>query len=149
MVKRNMKYREAEESDIQSIRELICSSGLPSSDVDGKSQKIFVVESDGRIVAVGGIEKLGDVALVRSIAVAPEYRKNGIASSIYQLLEEYARSSEVEELYLITESAKEYFQKLGFTEQERKTTPCLIKQTSQFSELCPSSATVMVKALST
>ena len=149
MAKRNMKYREAEKSDIQSIRELICSSGLPSSDVDGKAQKIFVAESDGKIVAVGGIEKLGGIALVRSIAVAPEYRKNGIASNIYQLLEEYASSSEVEELYLITESAKEYFQKLGFTEQERKTTPCLIQQTSQFSELCPSSATVMFKALST
>ncbi len=149
MAKRNMKYRKAEESDIQSIRELICSCGLPSSDVDGKSQKIFVAESKGKIVAVGGIEKLGGIALIRSIAVAPEYRKNGIASNIYQLLEEYARSSKVEELYLITESAKEYFQKLGFTEQDRKTTPCLIKQTSQFSELCPSSATVMFKALST
>jgi len=81
-----MKYREAEESDIQAIKELICSSGLPSSDVDGKAQKILVAESDGKIVATGSIEKLGGIALIRSIAVAPEYRKNGIASNIYQLL---------------------------------------------------------------
>jgi len=146
---RNIKYREVEELDIQSIRELICSSGLPSSDVDGKAQKMFVAEFDQKIVAVGGIEIHGGIALVRSIAVAPEYRKSGIASNIYQLLEQYARSSEVEGLYLITESAMEYFQKFGFTELERETAPCLIKQTSQFSELCPSSATVMFKALST
>ncbi len=144
-----MKYREAEESDIQAIRELICSSGLPSSDIDGKAQKIFVAESDGKIIAVGGIEKLGDVALIRSIAVTPAYRSSGIASNIYRLLEAYARSLEVEELYLMTESAKEYFQKLGFSEQEREAVPWDIKQTSQFSKLCPSSATVMFKMLST
>lgn len=119
---------------------MLISCSLPSSDVDGQAQKIFVAESEGKLVAIGGIEKFGGIALIRSIAVVPEHRKYGIASNIYQLLEEYARNSEVEELYLITESAKEYFQKLGFTEQERKTTPCLIKQTSQFSKLCPSSA---------
>ncbi len=143
-----MKYREAKESDIQCIRELLYSSGLPSSDLDGQAQKIFIAESEGKLVATGGIESFGGIALIRSIAVVPEHRKIGIANSVYQLLEEYACNSGVEELYLITESAKEYFQKLGFSEQERKTVPCLIKQTSQFSKLCPSSATVMSKALS-
>ena len=149
MAKKKIKYREAEKSDIRRIREWLDSFSLPSIDVDGKAQKIFVAECDGKLVAIGGIEKLGDIALIRSIVVAPEHRKNGIASNIYQLLEKYARNLEIKGLYLITESAKEYFQNLGFNDLERKAAPCLIKQTSQFSKLCPSSATVMVKTLST
>lgn len=141
-------YREARESDFQRIRKLLESCGLPSLDVDGRKQKMFIAESDGRLVAVGGIEKYGDVALVRSIAVAPEYRKNGMASNIYHLIEEYAHDSEVVALYLMTESAGGFFQKHGFKEQERKRVPGLIKQTDQYSRLCPSSATVMFKALS-
>ncbi len=77
-----MKYREARDSDIQCIKELLCSSGLPSSDVDGQAQKIFVAESEGKLVAIGGIETFGGVALIRSIAVALEHRNNGIARNI-------------------------------------------------------------------
>ncbi len=144
-----MKYREAEESDIQRIKELLYSSGLPSTDVDGQAQKIFVVESKGKLVGIGGIEDFGGIGLIRSITVAPEHRKNGIAMNLYQLLEEYACNSGIKALYLITESAKEYFQKLGFSAQEREAVPYLIKQTSQFSKLCPTSAAVMFKTLST
>ncbi len=149
MTFKQIKYRDVKGSDIQKAIELLQSSDLPSSDIDGKTQKIIVAECKEKLVAVGGIEKLGSLALIRSIAVHPEYRNNGIASEIYHLLEKYARDSSVKELYLITESAKAYFQKLGFLEKDRQAVPHPIKQTSQFTRLCPSSATVMFKTLST
>lgn len=149
MTFKQIKYRDAKGSDIQKTIELLQASDLPSSDIDGKTQKIVVAECKEKLVAAGGIEKLGSLALIRSIAVRPEYRNNGIASSIYHLLEKYARDSSVEELYLITESAKAYFQKLGFLEKDRPAVPRPIRQTSQFTRLCPLSATVMFKTLST
>ena len=143
-----MRYREAKEQDIQRIKEFLDLSGLPSIDIDGQAQTIFVAESAERLVGTGGIEVFGRVGLIRSVAVAPEHRNNGIAKYLYTLLEAYARDAGVRTLYLITDSAKEYFQKLGFSVQARDTVPDLIKKTSQFSKLCPSSATIMCKALS-
>ena len=143
-----MRYRKAKEPDIQRIQELLEVSGLPSNDIDGRAQTIFIAEAAERLVGTGGIETFGRVGLIRSVAVAPEHRNNGIAKHLYTLLEVYARDAGVRTLYLITDSAEEYFQKLGFSVQARDTVPELIKQTSQFSRLCPSSATIMCKALS-
>ncbi len=143
-----MNYRAAEDKDIQHIRELLDSLGLPSADVDGRTQRFFVAESAEELAGVGGIETLGCIGLIRSIAVAPRHRGRGVAANLYRLLEKHARDSGIGTLYLLTETAQGYFRSHGFSVQERETIPIPMKETNQFSRLCSSSATVMRKVLS-
>ncbi len=76
--------------------------------------------------------------------VVPE--KRGIAKKIDKLIES---SLGINTLYLLlTESAIEYFIKLGFIIKDRAETPISIMETKQFKALCPSSAKVMFREIS-
>ena len=65
----------------------------------------------------------------------------------YEELEMYAKESGIECLYLITTSAKAFFDQLGYGVIERNAAPESVKQTAEFSSLCPSSAVVMKKLI--
>ncbi len=140
-----MNYREATATDLIAIKTLLDSSKLPSDDCDEHIGHFFVAEDRGRIIGAGGLEICGADGLVRSIVITPEHRGNGIAKKIYQQIEDRAYGLGVSTLYLLTESAAEYFKKLGFVVKKRSETPKSIMQTKQFRELCPSSATVMCR----
>jgi len=138
-----MNCRKATTADLKVIRELLSASKLPSDDCDEHIENFIVVEDKGKIIGTGGLELCGANGLVRSIAVTPEYRGNGIAREIYRQIEDKAYDSGIRALYLLTESATGYFKKLGFVVKDRSGIPDAIKQTRQFRELCPSSATIM------
>jgi len=138
-----MNFRKATAADLAAIKILLNSSKLPSSDCDQHIENFIVAEERGKIIGTGGFEICGTNGLVRSIVIAPEYRGNGIAKEIYQQIENGAYSLGINTLYLLTESATEYFKKLGFVIKKRSETPKSIMQTKQFKELCPSSAAVM------
>jgi len=63
-------------------------------------------------------------------------------------LEKLARQKGINDLYLLTTTAKDFFTKEGYEIIDRVRVPFEIKNTSQFSSVCPSSATVMKKSLS-
>lgn len=109
-----MNFRDAINSDVESIKNLLIENELPSSDVEEHIRNFILAEYENKIIAVGGIERYGTTALLRSIAVTPEYRGNGIAKKLYQLFEKKASSLGVDMLYLLTESAVEYFKKINF-----------------------------------
>ena len=140
-----MNYREATAADLTAIKTLLNSSKLPSDDCDEHIGNFIVAEDRGEIIGTGGLEICGADGLLRSIVITPEYRGNGIAKNIYQQIEDRAYSLGVSTLYLLTESATEYFTKLGFVIKKRSETPKSIVHTKQFRELCPSSATVMCR----
>ena len=62
-------------------------------------------------------------------------------------LESEAKSSGIEALYLLTETADKYFAKKGYTAISREIVPVEIKSSSEFSHVCPVSAIVMKKEL--
>lgn len=104
----------------------------------------FVGCSDGnRLCAVGGMQHMGPIGLLRSIAVHPECRGQGLAADITRELLERARASGVTEVYLLTETAEQYFRDYGFFALDRNNLPPEIKSTRQFESLCPSSAQAM------
>ncbi len=138
-----MNYRKATTADLAAIKALLSSSKLPSSDCDEHIENFIIVEDKDKIIGTGGLEICGANGLVRSIVIAPKYRGNGIARKIYQRIEDKAYHSGMTTLYLLTESATEYFKKLGFVVKKRSETPESIMQTKQFKEFCPSSAVLM------
>lgn len=50
-------------------------------------------------------------------------------------------------LYLLTDTAEAFFERLGYTRVARETVPLGIQQTEEFSSLCPDDAAVMKKEL--
>ena len=138
-----MEYRQATDADLAGIETLLKDNDLPFSDCGEHIDNFILKEEKNEIIGIGCIEIYGSHGLIRSFVVAREHRGNGIAKDILHIIKDKVFDSGVTGLYLLTETANEYFNKLGFKAVERSEVPESIKKTKQFNELCPSSAVVM------
>ena len=94
-----------------------------------------------------GVELYGDVALLRSLAVAQNVRGQGCGRRLVQEAEQYASRNGVKRLYLLTTTAEAFFRSLGYAGVERDAAPSAIRATSEFSALCSDTAALMAKEL--
>jgi len=130
------------------IVQLLASSALPTDDLAEQDLSLFtIVEAAEELVGVGGLERCGRVALLRSVATAPAARGRGHARAIVAQLEELARAAGMMELFLLTETAETFFHSLGYERRTRAQAPATIAKSRQFSELCPDNAAFMSKRL--
>jgi amino-acid N-acetyltransferase len=75
----------------------------------------IVADDRGRIVGVGSVVEMGPTLLeVRSLAVAHEYRKNGIGREIVLSLEELAWARGMPQVFALTRAVP-FFEKLGYS----------------------------------
>lgn len=98
-------------------------------------------------VAVVGVEIYGTIGLLRSLAVAEEARGSGVGTRLVNAIECFAKYRGVVDLYLLTSTAKRFFESLGYSEIARVDAPAAIAATKEFSSICPGTATFMVKPL--
>ena len=130
-------------SHISDIEALLERCDLPFSDCSEHIQNFVGVIKSDNLIAIGAVQYEDSVALLRSIAVHPDSRGQGLASAITHHLIEQARSREVRQLYILTETAETYFSQFGFYSIPRQAAPVRIQATRQFESLCPSSAQLM------
>lgn len=76
-----MAFSKAELKDLNEIESLLKESDLPYEDCHKHLSNFIVCREGGKIVAVGGAEIYGDVALIRSIVVQLEYRVKDFSTS--------------------------------------------------------------------
>ncbi|WP_275098643.1 arsenic resistance N-acetyltransferase ArsN2 [Sedimenticola hydrogenitrophicus] len=135
-------------TDHDSVRHLLRSAGLPSEDVGLNPQaRFYLIEVDGKAVALAGIECHGNEALLRSLVVDPEYRGRGLAAGLVRHIQHVATGQGASTLYLLTTSAADYFRRLGFYDVAREETPASIRRTREFADLCPAEATILCRRL--
>jgi len=154
--------RRAEDARLGYVRTLLERNGLPSADVGSTPARFYlgyrVDETDGANerdkaddggdpVGVGGIELHGPDGLLRSIVVERSARGRGVGTALCDALEERAAADGAETLYLLTTTAADFFAGRGYAEIERSGAPPAIRETTEFAELCPETATVMRKRL--
>jgi amino-acid N-acetyltransferase len=103
------------------ILELLSTTDLPHEGVKEHLDGFLIARSGGgRVVGCVGLERYGDLALLRSAAVLPEYQGDGIGSRLVRGLLENAARGGIAEVVLLTTTAKNYFQaKFGFQEKQR------------------------------
>lgn len=120
------------------------SCGLPEEDIRLPGN-LFALYRDhaGQTIGTGGLEFYGTTALMRSVAVALQFREQGLGEAIARDLIARARDRSMQAIYLLTETAQPFFEKLGFRTVSRDEAPLEIKGTSQFSAVCPVTAVVM------
>ncbi len=137
------KIFDLQEVDLPLAKRLLQSNGLPFEDCYEHIGSFIGFFYEAELIAIGGIEILGNIGLLRSIAVQANRRGQGIGLSIVQALQQRATQLGIETLYLLTESAADYFHSQGYQFIDREKLPAGIKQTKQFQSLCPSSAQAM------
>ena len=143
-----MQLRAGTAGDASSIRALLEAGDLPTSDLLTSSPQ-FVVVCDGedRIVAAGGLQTFGNSALLRSVVVASELRGTGLGQRVVRELEQIARANQVNQLALLTLTAKRFFELQGYRVISRQDIPEALQGTKKFQSLCPTSAICMTKSL--
>ena len=135
------------ESDIESVQELLRQCQLPDQDFQIQCLQLFGLFKHSALIAVAGYEQYGSNALVRSVAVSDRYRGKGMASRLMLNLLEQAKTAGVNNIYLLTESASGFFARYGFIAYERNAVPARIAATAQFDSICADSAVCMWRQL--
>jgi N-acetylglutamate synthase-like GNAT family acetyltransferase len=136
----------AETRHLPAILDLLARSDLPTSGVQEHLDSFVVAESDSNnVVGVGGFEPYDRTGLLRSIAVAPDRRKKGVATAICDRLEDEAARRGIEELYLLTETAESFFAARGYRSIPRTDAPPEVASCQEFRSLCPASAVLMTR----
>jgi len=130
-------------ADFQIVSGFLQKAGLPIADLPDGLPHFFKAEFNGSLVGTVGLELHRPYALLRSLAVAEDFRSQYIGQQLYAVALQYARDEKITQLYLITNTADRYFERQGFRRTDRALVPDAIRQTAQFAGLCPGSATVM------
>jgi len=106
----------------------------------------FVVAEVGSdLVGVAGLEICCNDALLRSVAVRPEWRSHGVGRALVTRAIADAEARGLRALYLLTTTAERYFPSFGFRTIARDEVPAEIRETAEFREACPASARVMCR----
>jgi amino-acid N-acetyltransferase len=141
--------RPALEADLPRVLALLERSALPTVGVAEAWSGFIVAENAGDIVGVVGVEACGDrYELLRSTAVADEWRRRGLGRTLVERAIAEARGRGVAALYLLTTTAETYFPSFGFSRVSREEVPAGVRATEEFSSACPASAAVMMLSLS-
>lgn len=125
---------------------MLAAAGLPTIDLDEPDRVFLRFEQDGP-VGFAGIEGLGNDRLLRSVVVAPADRGVGIGRQIIAATEREAARRGARRLHLLTADAARLFVRAGYAATDRADAPPSIAATTQFSSLCPASATYMTKTI--
>ncbi len=141
------ELRAATEGDLAFTRLLLEQAGLPTGDLAASKPSFTVFREDGRVVAAGALQAFGSAALLRSVVVAGDRRGVGLGQAIVQALEKQAHATRVGRLILLTQTAAEFFARLGYRSIERIDVPEDVRGSEEFRSLCPASATCMMKVL--
>jgi amino-acid N-acetyltransferase len=144
-----MRIRKARDQDFEAVGSLLAANDLPVEGVKENFSSFVVAEDGGVVVGAIGLEKFGSVALLRSAVVSNDYRGSGIGRGLVEQILEVAGNDGIEELFLLTTTAEDYFPRFGFARTTRSAVPAAIKASAEFQGACPESATVMKRAAST
>lgn len=129
---------------IEDVIKLLKECSLPISDLKVGDDCFFYGIYDGsRLISCIGVELFGDVALLRSLAVSSSEQRKGKGRVLVEYVECFCKSMGVKSIYLLTSTASLYFSTLGYKPVARSIVPDVIKASTQYSSVCPDSATIM------
>lgn len=136
----------AKPSDAPAIAALLQAAELPHADIDPQAKQFVVAREDGAVVGAVGAEVCGGDALLRSLVVASTHRGGGVGVALLRRLDAEAAGWGVQRWWLLTTSARAYFEARGFRVTSRADAPPAIRATGQFNGGCCASATCLSRA---
>jgi amino-acid N-acetyltransferase len=137
----------AQSSDAAAIRVLLEAHQLPVAGLPDHLQTMLVAKLQGTLVGSAGLEIYTGGALLRSVAVSPDYQGQHLGRDLTSAAIELARTMGAPAIYLLTTTAEGYFPKFGFERIQRSDVPSSVQTSVEFTSACPASAVVMRKIL--
>jgi amino-acid N-acetyltransferase len=106
---------------LNDVLEILSQVNLPHDGVQDHFGGFLIARSGGgKILGCIGMERYGELWLLRSAAVLSEYQGQWIGNKLVRELLKRAANEEVTEVVLLTTTARDYFQdKFGFKEAKR------------------------------
>lgn len=138
-------YRNAIVEDTEAIKQLLEVANLTTSGLSNHIQHFLVATNNIEIIDVAGAELYFPVALIRSVAVNPAFKNQGIGYTLVNMLTQQLHQQHFNTYYLLTETAAPFFTKMGFETILREHAPESIQQTEEYSSICPTTAVIMTK----
>ena len=129
--------------DLPAIVALLKDSGLPPDGIEALGATTLVARDTKRVVGSAALELYGRSALLRSVAVDADRRGTGLGQRLTTAALDLARTRGVRAVYLITETAGDFFPRFGFAATQRAQVDPAVRQSVQFTKACPDSALVM------
>jgi amino-acid N-acetyltransferase len=141
-----MNIQPVSENQFQLIIDLLIRNNLPVSDLSSET-RLFALMEENELIGSIGLEVSQNNALLRSLCVDEKHRNKGAAVKLVKFLEEFAKQEDIENIYLLTTTAEQFFSNRNYVPVDRNSVPYSIQQTSEFKSVCPASATIMIKRL--
>ena len=139
--------RPATAADWSAIASLLSANKLPQDGAQDHLANYLLACRNAEVVGVAGAEIYGNIALLRSIAVAPTVHGQGVGRMLVLRLLEEAKMHRMTEVYLLTTTATQYFSQFGFQRCSHDCAPPALQSSVQFQGACPASAHFMSLAL--
>lgn len=139
--------RLARPHELPAVLDLLTQSRLPEAGLGRHAASLLVAVDGDRIVGCAALELYGSAALLRSVAVAEAYRREGLGRRLTQAALDLGRSRGVGSVYLLTETAAGWFSRIGFRQVPRAQAEPAVGASLEFTHACPTSATCMVLSL--
>jgi amino-acid N-acetyltransferase len=142
-----MRIERATPDDIPAVEALLAAAGLP---LDGAGEALMtgVVAREGdAVVGAAAVEPYGEAGLLRSVAVAADRRGTGLGRALVAAAEDLARGLGERELYLLTDTAADWFPRLGYEIVDRETAGAAIGESIEFTLVCATSGVAMRRRL--
>lgn len=144
----DVKIQKADIKDLPWINQLLQKADLPLVEPHEFNDYFFVfANKDHEVFGAIGLEIYGYYGLLRSMVVHPDFRNNGMASALVDQIMQTAEGSGLQEVFLLTSTAEKYFLRKGFQFMSRENCPLEIKQSREYSSICPVSSFLMSKKI--
>ncbi|HNJ88814.1 MAG TPA: arsenic resistance N-acetyltransferase ArsN2 [Chitinophagales bacterium] len=138
-----MQISKAHSTDFANIHALLKANDLPVEGVNEVQGAYYLLKNGEKLMAVAGIEGSAPTALLRSVAVDVQMHNRGIGTQFMIDILSLANEQGFRQIYLLTETASKFYERLGFVIEDRSQAPESIRKSSEFETTCPSSATLM------
>jgi amino-acid N-acetyltransferase len=136
--------RAARSEDLSTVEALLVDAELPVGGLrDQFPSSYLVAEDGGQLIAAVGLEPYSGNGLLRSLVVRVDRRGGGVGRALIERALEAARAQRLQAVYLLTQTAPEYFRKFGFFGYPRADAPDGVQRSPEFGSVCPTSATCM------
>lgn len=135
--------RKATGEDLRQVEGLLAECGLPLEGVREHLDTFVVAVVNGAVVGSAGLEVVQRTALLRSVTVAKAARKRQVGEKLLEEALELARSLGANAVFLMTETAADWFSRRGFETVPREAIPAALRYSSALEGICPLSSTCM------
>jgi len=149
MLDENQFIEKARITDLNEIHKLLNKVNLPTEGVREHLDNFLVlkISQQNNVTKVKGcigLELYRENALLRSAAVHPENQNQGIGKKLTEAIIDYAKKIGIKKLYLLTDTAENYFKKRGFIIVQENKIPASVKQSIEFTFQCAKTGKAMM-----